>query len=258
MNDDVKYERIEQYLAGEMTGEDLIAFEHQLATDDSLRAELDLHRQVAETLKGAAIHEFRGTINEVNDQWQAPKRKKNEGGFSLINLRWGAVAAAAIVILLVAYQIFMPGSTVTNQTLFADNFEPYKMVLTQRSLVPNPETAYLKESISEAIAAYEDEDYAKASSLFQMLEEKSPHTKLTYSFYAAITELALDHPQKAIPVFKKIIEEDDSLLVEQSQWYLGLAYLQSKDVESAKNTLKSIAPNAYKYKEAQKIVKAIQ
>ena len=72
MNSEEKYSLIEKFLSKKLEGAELENFEAQLQRDPGLKAELDLHRQLSETLKGEKVHELRNVLNEVNENWEAP------------------------------------------------------------------------------------------------------------------------------------------------------------------------------------------
>ena len=54
---------------------------------------------------------------------------------------------------------------------------------------------------------------------------------------------------------KEIIAASDHPFTEQSQWYLGLAYLQKGDMEKASAAFNEIGAGQYKYEEAKQILK---
>jgi len=254
--DDVKYDLIEKYLAGEMSETERGDFENQLNSDSSLREELNLHRQVSETLKGEKVHQLRDVLKDVDKKWQAPSEEK-EAKVIGFPFRKMLSIAAAILVLVVAYFVISPNLNNAQENLFASNFEPYKMVLNQRSLVPNPETEWMRPAVNKAISAYNAKDYAEASKLFQNLSTKTPDAN-AFQIYAAISELSLGHSDKAIAILEKLVEIAPPLFIEQSRWYLSLAYLQKEDYAAAKSQLQQIKSGAFKYAEAQKMLKSLQ
>ncbi len=255
MTDDVKYDLIEKYLAGVMSETERSNFENQLSTDSSLQEELNLHRQVAETLKGEKVHELRSVLKEVDKKWQSPAEKK-EGKVVGFPFRKMLSIAAALLVLVVAYFVISPSLNNSQENLFASNFEPYKMVLNQRSLLPNPETEWMRPAVNKAISAYNAKDYAEASKLFQSLSTETPDAN-AFQVYAAISELSLGHSDQAIVILEKLVEDAPPLFIEQSRWYLGLAYLQKEDNVAAKSQLQQIKSGAFKYDEAQKMLKSL-
>jgi len=250
MADDTKYEQIEKFLAGTLSGDELEVFEKSLQSDAELQAEVDLHRQVGETLKGEKIHEFRDVLKTVDQKWENPQEKKTAKKFTL-PFRSLLAAAAIALLLIFAYPFLFPKSDVSGSALFAANFEPYKMILNQRS------SGDEEDLMSQAVSAYEQKDYAKASSLFQKIQaEKTDADALR--LYIGVAELSLGNADKAISELKIIVEAAPPLLVEQSRWYLALAYLKKGDNKNAIALLENIQSGTFKYDAAQKILEQIQ
>ena len=244
-----KYQQIEAYLNHELDGEELEAFEAKLTEDTELQKEVELHQDVQETLKGENIYAFRQILREVNQDWEGPEKKQEvRGGGKIIGLyRWMAVAAAAIAFFLV-YTFLIPTSNQPTD-LFAANFDPYPMLLNERGGEPDIETAQL----SEAIQAYSSGDYQQAIQGFQNLQNAN-NPLPAYQFYLALSYLANQESEAAIPLFEAINQNVKHAFYEQSQWYLGLAYLQNDDPAKAKEILASIAEGKYQYEAAQRLI----
>ena len=131
MKNEKKYDLIESYLSGELSGEDLRNFEDQLKNDSDLQGELELHQQVADTLKGEKVHDLRQVLKDVDKGWKNKPEKNQSKRFSLNYYRMSAVAAV-LLLLVVAYQFFFP---LGNSDLDPNYFETYPMRLTERSIV---------------------------------------------------------------------------------------------------------------------------
>ena len=59
----------------------------------------------------------------------------------------------------------------------------------------------------------------------------------------ALSHLALEKTQKAIPILQSISEQPSNRFYQASQWYLALAFLKDKQKEKAKNLLNIIQQN---------------
>lgn len=253
MDDEKKYELVEQYLAGSLSDEARRHFEDQLKADPALQAEVELHEQVADTLRGEGVHQLRSTLQSVDQAWVLEKPGVGEGRRLRLPLRKAIILAASLLALVFAYYTFSPRTSLSPQDVYADNFSPYKMVLNQRSTtdaISEPET------FSAAIAAYENKDFPQAATLFQNLHATHPDI-IALLFYQAIADLSQNKTRAALSSLEKVLATPDHLFVEQSRWYLGLAYLQAQDLMKAKKVLEQIEEGAYKYKEAQQILQSI-
>jgi len=247
MNSEEKYTLIEKYLSKELEGEALENFEAQLQRDSALKKELALHRQLSESLKGEKVHELRNVLNEVNKDWEAPATTSDTAKMVKFNFRKILSTAAAVALLLIAYHWFF-NNNLSNQELYASNFEPYVMVLDQRSA-----NASEAAPLDEAIALYHNKDFGTSADTFEKLLAED-RENMIYTFYVANARLANQETDQAIALFNKIIKANDLSFVEQSRWYLALAYLQKEDKENAKSFLEKIQEGQFKYKAAQEIL----
>ena len=251
MNEEDTYERIEKYLNGALSSEEKKAFENELNNNNLLKEEVDLHREVAETLKGEKIHEFRNVLKKVDSEWTTSQPKKNNV-FSIRVKKMAALAATILLLVIASYPFIFQGVDNSNEALFADNFEPYKMILNQRSISDNDaETALL----NEAIIAYDNKNYKEASTAFQELQSNNIDL-IALRFYTGLSELGEGNSDNSINIFKEILDTPDHLFVEQSRWYLALAYLQKGDRDAAKLELDKIKKGQFKHKEAKIMLNA--
>lgn len=250
MDTEDTYERIEKYLDGRLSSEEKEVFENELETNTLLRDEVKLHREVAETLRGEKIHEFRDVLKKVDSEWNRGQSQKKNIIFSIRFKRMAALAATILLLVVVSYPFIFQDKDVSNEALFADNFEPYKMILNQRSISDNDAEVAL---LNQAIVAYEGKNYGEASSAFQQLQTNNTNL-IALRFYTGLSELGAENTATSIDIFKEILATRDHLFIEQSRWYLSLAYLQKGDRETAKLELEKIVEGAFKYDEAKEIL----
>ena len=102
--DDIRrQERIEAYVGGKLAGEELRAFEAELATDEQLRQDVEVERTLAGTLQRSPELRFRDLVRRVSDEQE---RGASGGGgvekpiIPIDRGRWKWWAAAASVALL--------------------------------------------------------------------------------------------------------------------------------------------------------------
>ena len=249
MEEQKKYDLIEKYLSGKMEKAAQLDFENQLKSNPALQQEVVLHRQVEESLKGENIHDFRAKLKKADQKWKTGLGDYPAPIFSL-PIRRLLVVAASFLVLVLAYNFWDASASQGGTDFYAQHFTPYKMVLNQRSSSDAPNTS---PALTQAIEAYEQKDFATAAQAFAALHRESPNVT-SLVFYQAIAELSQQKPQTAIPLLKNILAQAPPLFVEQSQWYLALAYLQMEDQVAAKKELEKITTGAFKYKEAQEIL----
>ncbi len=252
MNLEEKYEWIEKYLAGKLSGEELAGFNAKVKQDAGFAQEVNLHREVQETIKDKNLHKLRSTLKKVDSGWTNPSQDGPTKVVSFPYLRWASVAAIGLLLLL-AYQFLLPNPTTTLAENFDTHFQPYKMILNQRD---GDESNVYQIKLKQAIKAYENENYAQSGLLFEELNREKPG-QISTQFYQAMSNLAAQNTESAIVGFKDLLKKKDHLFEEQSEWYLALAYLQLGNPEQAKDILQKITPEAFNYKEARAILKSL-
>ncbi len=254
MNTEEKYESIERYLDKKMTEEERNEFEQQLENDAVLKEELELHQQMTETLKGEKVHQLRAILKKTDSNWESNEAAP-KGKIQPFNFRRVIAIAATVLLVVFAYQFFFSGDeTISNEQLFADNFQPYQMLLNQRDISTEEKNVLLE----NAISAYTKGDFQTASTAFRQLAQNDP-ANISYEFYHAVAELGAENSDSAIGLFRKLLIAGLRIihLWNKVRWYLALAYLQKGDKKNAVNLLKEIQSGQFKHAEAQQILKAL-
>ena len=253
MKTEEKYDLIEKYLEQRMSAEERQKFEQAMIDNPAIKEEIELHRQVTATLKGEKVHELRSVLKAVDKNWGAEK-KEQKGVARTINFRRVIAIAATVLLMVMSYQFFFTsGGPVSNEQLFADNFQPYQMLLSQRGLSEGEKNIVLE----NAISAYSKGNYQSAASFFQQLSQNDP-TDISYQFYLAVAQLGAKENDTSINLFQNIISTEGHPFKEQSQWYLALAYLQNGDNENARKTLSEIESGQFKNAEARQILEQLK
>jgi len=131
-------------------------------------------------------------------------------------IRWATAAILVIGAGLFIWQWSTPG--------LPDNFVPYPVIGSDLSDRGDAEQSPLR--------FYESGDYQKALDAF---EDIPPTT--TSNFYESIALIADRHPQEAIPLLERIVTDEESVYAIPAQYYLGLAYYHSGEMEEAQQWL---------------------
>lgn len=249
MNEEMKYDMIEDYLNGRMNEESLVSFENELKNDPLLRREVELHRELARSLKGEKFDKLRTTLKEVDAKWSSESSQQNRGKVIRMFPIVRTIAAAVSLLAVVSLWFWFANSSTEPQDLFAQTFEPYEMVLSQRSM-----EAAQYNGLETAIAAYADEDYYTANTLFQGLFKLNPQQPI-FNLYACVSRLAYDSTGATISCFQEL--QTIKRLSEQATWYLALAHLKNLDIEKARATLLSIEKGQFMYLKAQSLLKEL-
>jgi tetratricopeptide (TPR) repeat protein len=90
----------------------------------------------------------------------------------------------------------------------------------------------------QALEAYDQGDFKKALPLLNKAFKGSENKDSIKLFYIAISHLALQQPEQAIPILKEMQFSDKS---KNPKWYLALAYLLQKNTQNAKPLLEELS-----------------
>ena len=235
---------IERYLSGALTAPERRAFEQRLATEPALARALRLHRELAATLGDPGAHALRDVLQQTDATWTAPRAG---GGLRVVVYR-SLAAAAAVLLLLTAVWWLWPAPD--GPALYAAYYTPFELPVAERSAGT---TAPL---LQRADAAYRAADYEEALQLLTQLTETVPDNTL-YRFYLAQAALRTPRTEVAVAELERLLDTPDHLFVQQSRWYLALAYLKTERREAARETLRAIEPGAYRYREAQQLLRRL-
>ncbi|MCB0641787.1 MAG: hypothetical protein KDC44_09120, partial [Phaeodactylibacter sp.] len=187
MEKERQHELFEKYLAGSLETADQADFE-VLKKEPGFEEALRLHQQLEATLGNEKLHHFRTQLQAADQDWgqhkQPTKVRRLTTGWRI------GIAASVLILLSLSIYRLGPFSSATLDALFALNFEPYQMVLNQRSETDAPPLQL------EAITAYQNAQYEQAAAAFEQLATSAPEQEL-YRFYAALSNLAADKPALA-------------------------------------------------------------
>ncbi|MBK8553032.1 MAG: tetratricopeptide repeat protein [Ignavibacteria bacterium] len=129
-------------------------------------------------------------------------------------------------------------------------FYPFENIVTSRS------GGDKNEILLKAMSYYSEGNYKKASGIFRKLMKKEPDNLLIY-FYCGICELALNKAVSSRKFLNKVVTEDKEILNELAGWYLGLSYLKTGNVKSARKIFQGLTSTG-KSRDSQNILKKIE
>lgn len=236
---------IARYAEGSMTAEERTAFEAALASDEALRRQLSLYREVHGSLQqhfGAnEQHEqLQGTLHSLRGEFF---NGSAQPGKVVSMKRWlrGAVAVAAVLIAVVfVWQYMQP-----------DLFEKYSennMVLAERGeqaegLLLNAETAFNKK------------DYSLAAQLLAQVRQKDTANSFV-NFYYGISLLQTNRIAQATEIFNQLYAGQSAFKFEAA-FYQALRFLKEDNTSMCKEWLKKIPADALTYNKAQELLEKL-
>jgi len=136
--------------------------------------------------------------------------------------QWIKMAAVFLGLITLAWTIYyLFDQQKDYQQLYAQNFEPYDDVITERGTLTS---AYDTMFYSILTAYYNEGDFENANFLFDKLYNlNKPNDSLL--FYYGVSCLASGQSLQSINLFKEMAHFERSIFYNQSRWYLALAYL---------------------------------
>lgn len=242
MND---FNRIEEYLDGQLSSGDSQEFKLLLDTNPDLELELSFRKELNEALRDKTFLEFRKMVNE-----RTQSKGSTSTTFSIKKdiLRTWHLAAASFALILVVGGLWyiLSNKPYSTERLVSKYYKPAGPILQFRSVEFNADDA-----LKEAFGFYKQNDFNNALKYFNSLENQ-----ITAKFYSGICYIELEQFQKAISSFEYVINDKDNLFVEQADWYLGLIYLMNNQKNQAVDQFKKISnSDSYYSNQAEEILR---
>jgi tetratricopeptide (TPR) repeat protein len=237
--------KIEDYLSGYLSGEELDLFKKELITNSELKTEFTLRLEIDTALRDKNLGEFRKLLKTTP--------RSNTGYSNGINIRnevfrtWQIAAASLIFVLLAGgmWYIFSSNSY-SSDRLITKYYNAPHAVGQNRSVEFGSDDA-----LKEAFTYYQQSDYTNALKYFSTLDNQ-----VTAKFYSGVCYIELEQYQKATDSFEFVVNDKDNLFIEQAEWYLGLIYLMNNDKDKASDQFNKISKaDSFYADQAQEILK---
>jgi hypothetical protein len=179
-------------------------------------------------------------------------RSSSANTFRMTTTRWIIGVAAVLLVGVVSWQLLIStGSytTLTNEYLAIH--------------YPNNETRKGATNLSElraaAITAYNNKDYQQAAELRSQVVEQAEANEYDF-FFLGLSYLYQQPAQTelAIRAFQQAINYPAKELLQESEWYLSLAYLKANQLDQARTLLqKRVKDNRWNAEKAARLLKAL-
>ncbi|KYG81519.1 hypothetical protein MB14_13095 [Roseivirga ehrenbergii] len=233
MSKEINLELLEKYIVGEITKEEVLSVNNEPLDP------MELSKFIEDYLDVQSHLEAEGLKAELKE-----KHRDLVGRGSLSFSRIIAVAASVILIGVVSFFLIQRDSSGPK---FDNYFDHFDQLITFRNL---GETDF-----SKALEAYSDREYKEAYDLFDKSNDVNLNEAL--KFYFAMSALGSEKFEEAVNLFLSIGTDPSNEYYQQTRWYLGLAYWQKGDITLARESLLLIEEGDFEYKNAQKLLSAI-
>lgn len=221
-------QRIDQYLAGKLSPEELLAFEKELAMDENLKDALTLEIATRTGTFAAGIQDQK---EQLHSRFYELKSKEAKIVPARSRLLYAGAVAAAIVLLL-SFFLLVPRTPPSGQELFAATYE--------RPLASVMRGADGFEAYKSAQIAYAEGDFTTAANQYETaLQNALFPAKDEARFYLAIAQMELGQNEAAFNNFSQLSNSPE--YGQMAAWYDALLSLKSDQLEVAKQKLSTIA-----------------
>ncbi|CAL2091215.1 conserved hypothetical protein [Tenacibaculum sp. 190524A05c] len=230
--------QFENYLAEQLSDDELKSFEEKLQTDISFKEAFDLYKETHDFLKNkiqneVATEEFTTNIKQISkNHFKSHNKIKSKNWF---------IPIAASIALLIGVYVFYPKNTPT--------YREYISYPTANFTTRNSQN----ETLVKAQNAFNTKDFKQANLLFDKLLNKDIHNS-ELQLFQGITLVELDKFEKADQILS-VIAYGKSSFKTKAIWYLALSKLKQKKYSDCKLLLEKLPKEFKHYKNAQKLLK---
>jgi tetratricopeptide (TPR) repeat protein len=246
-------EEIESFLDGDMDEETRISFIDELLENKGLRNEIKEVQGVNMALSEKSVIQLRENLQRISREVHQQQHKSVfTFKSSYINVKKKAITAAVIVI---TFGISALWQSIGNagSNIYERFYQVPEAVTAYRSYAPN-----LEKELNKGFEYYQNKNYSEALSYFMRVIESDSGYPVA-QFYSGASYQNMAQFNKAIPHYKKVIQHNDNLFMEQATWYSALCYVGIGDKSTAILELKKIvAQNGFYKKDARFLIKKLQ
>ncbi len=219
-----EFERIEAYLSGQLSNDDLTIFEKRLTEEIGFESKVDDTKTVLTGLETQALKEqldiFHKDIVQTSNTNVSTETKVR-------HLHWKKIAVAAALIIAAGSFWFISGNS--NERLYAKYFTPDPGLPTTMSSTRDYD-------FNRAMVSYKQGNYEDAINTWKsQLATKVKNDTLNYFIGSAL--LADKKDKEAIEYLNIVTNLSESLFKNEAYYYLGLAHLKANNIEFAKKNL---------------------
>ena len=253
--DDKTYQLIERYLEGDLSPEEVKAFDDRMEQEPEFREAVELEMDVHGAIQQVGRTSMKDRLRAIDQELQEADDDDQENGPTLDTgenntakrrrIRWLPLAAS-IILLLAPISLFL---------LYGGD-SPEDIVAEALSAAPLPTGLRAVEDslFKEAINAYKDEEYAKADTLMLAFEKVADQNE-AWAFHGLV-KLQQDQPEKGEEYLLRYA--DQALQAEDRYWLLSISlFMQGKKPEARSALEKVIATDPDHKEDAQTLLESL-
>lgn len=244
-----RVEEIDRYLFDEMNAEEMSLFVEELSSNSALSSEVTMYREVDTALEERDIMKLRSNLESLGKEIVKDRQRSIRMPLSKIAI--ASIAASLALILSIGG--IMTRQATTDTDLYGQYYQSYETTGIVRS-----GNATMDNTLTVALQKFNAQEYESALELFQQVIAYDSRNPVGH-FYSGVSYQETGRFNKAIEEYELVIKDKDNLFVEQSEWYIGLCYLQTQDRKKAYRHLERISKsNSYYSKKADAIIRKLK
>lgn len=236
-------ERIQRYLDGEMSEEELKSFRQDLLRDPELIAELDLHRIVEDGIRNRDELEFRRKLEDSYTVFRLKQeeQKKLSGRKKLIIQLSSAIAA----VLIIGLFFILDSEPLTKDHLFEEYYASMEFDFTSRSVNEDKDDP----NLLGGVRSYIERDFQISRLRLEDYLNTASGNEQTAYFFLGLSHIELGNYSDAEFYLKRVAQGEFSYYREHSKWYLALTYLKMNNLDEAEKIFREFASERSVYNE---------
>ena len=248
--EDQDYIMFEAYLSGDLSADELNAFNERLNSDEQFQQAFKMYRDLSSHLEHNITNEqesadFKANLDVISNQYfnkidDPIGTTTDESGKS----NFYKYAIAASVILLLGIFVFNQFNTPTYKDY--NNFEPISLT------VRSSDNAFF----NQAEQSFNAKNYEEALVAFNSILEED-FSNLEIQLYKGIALVETNQFEEADDLLKKL-SQGNSAYKYKAKWILALSYLKQENKLACIETLKTIPKEAEDYKRVQDLLKKLE
>jgi tetratricopeptide (TPR) repeat protein len=227
----VSEKSIEDYIDGTLEGELLDEFLLELKDNSDLMAEVELRKQVNQSIGESDIFNLRNELKAARELAEVKKVKMLIPESKISHVGFWRSSVAILIVLLgiggVLRNSFISADRMYDKYFEAPAWSPERSLTDEITLLQRANISYL------------NGDFAQVINILDQVPESNIEYPV-FDFYKAASFQRLDKLEEAISGYTRVINHGDNLFVEESEWYRSLCYLKTGNKEKAKTELLAV------------------
>lgn len=200
------YDYIDDYINGQLSEEERIAFEALLSNDSDLRLAVDNH-VVAMDIVGSLIEdEVRGVLAETESPLNVTTEETQKNESKIIGINWKKLIAAASVIAI----IFVTGNLLLEnrqEKIYATRYQEVIQQYDNEKYLSTRGSGEHGDNLKLAISSFNKNKWEEANNYFNLIESKENIDPNLLAYYKGHTYFHLHKFQESLIEIKKITKE---------------------------------------------------